>query len=86
MQAIEATAPIPPIMPTTPARMTHDCIRNGTTSPFAAFDLGSGSVITQHHRRHRHREFVKFLRTTDKGGARRSVPAPVETAYAAVDI
>lgn len=44
MQAIDRTAPILPIMPTTPARMTHDYIRHGTTSLFAAFDISSGPV------------------------------------------
>jgi hypothetical protein len=38
MQAIDRTAPILPIMPTTPARMTHDYVRHGTTSLFAALD------------------------------------------------
>jgi hypothetical protein len=47
MQAIDRTAPILPIMPTTPARMTHDYVRHGTTSLFAALDVGSGSVIAQ---------------------------------------
>jgi transposase len=60
MQAIDRTAPILPIMPTTPARMTHDYVRHGTTSLFAAFDLASGSVIAQHYRRHRHQEFLRF--------------------------
>ena len=62
MQAIDRTAPILPIMPTTPARMTHDYLRHGTTSLFAAFDIGSGSVIAQHYRRHRHQEFLRFLK------------------------
>jgi transposase len=65
MQAIDRTAPILPIMPTTPARMTHDYIRHGTTSLFAAFDIGSGSVIAQHYRRHRHQEFLRFLKLID---------------------
>jgi transposase len=65
MQAIDRTAPILPIMPTTPARMTHDCVRHGTTSLFAAFDIGSGSVIAQHCRRHRHQEFLRFLKLID---------------------
>lgn len=39
------TAPCLPLLPTTPARMTHDYVRNGTTSLFAAFETGSGSVI-----------------------------------------
>ena len=65
MQAIDRTAPILPIMPTTPARMTHDYVRHGTTSLFAAFDLASGSVIAQHYRRHRHQEFLRFLKLID---------------------
>jgi transposase len=66
MQAIDRTAPILPIMPTTPERATHDYIRHGTTSLFAAFDLASGSVIAQHYRRHRHQEFLRFLKLIDK--------------------
>jgi len=65
MQAIDRTAPILPIMPTTPARMTHDYIRHGTTSLFAAFDISSGSVIAHHYRRHRHQEFLRFLKLID---------------------
>jgi transposase len=65
MQAIDRTAPILPIMPTTPARMTHDYIRHGTTSLFAALDLSSGSVIAQHYRRHRQHEFLRFLKLID---------------------
>ena len=65
MQAIDRTAPILPIMPTTPARMTHDYVRHGTTSLFAAFDISSGSVIAQHYRRHRHQEFLRFLKLID---------------------
>lgn len=66
MQAIDRTAPILPIMPTTPARMTHDYIRHGTTSLFAALDLSSGSVSAQHHRRYRHQEFLRFLKLIDE--------------------
>ena len=51
--------------PTTPARMTHDYVRNGTTSLFAAMDLASGSVIAQHYRRHCHQEFLRFLKLID---------------------
>ena len=65
MQAIDRTAPILPIMPTTPARMTHDYVRHGTTSLFAAFDISSGSVIAHHYRRHRHQEFLRFLKLID---------------------
>jgi transposase len=73
MQAIDRTAPILPLLPTTPARMTHDYVRHGTTSLFAAFDLAGGQVIAEHHRRHRHQEFLRFLKTIDK-----AVPAELE--------
>src|SRR5436305_9140884 len=52
IQALDRTAPILPLLPTTPARMTHDYVRHGTTSLFAALDVASGSVIAEHHRRH----------------------------------
>ena len=54
IQALDRTAPCLPMLPTTPARRTHDYVRHGTTSLFAAYDLASGSVIAQHYRRHRH--------------------------------
>jgi transposase len=65
IQALDRTAPCLPVLPTTPARMTHDYVRNGTTSLFAAFDLASGSVIAQPYRRHRHQEFLRFLKLID---------------------
>jgi transposase len=64
IQALDRTAPCLPMLPTTPARMTHDYVRNGTTSLFAAFDLASGSVIAQPCRR-RHQEFLRFLKLID---------------------
>jgi transposase len=65
IQALDRTAPCLPMLPTTPARMTHDYVRNGTTSLFAAFDLASGFVIAQPYRRHRHQEFLRFLKLVD---------------------
>ncbi len=50
------------MLPATPARRTHDNVRHGTTSLFAAFELSSGSVIAQSYRRHRHQEFLRFLK------------------------
>jgi transposase len=73
IQALDRTAPSLPILPATPARRTHDYVRNGTTSLFAALDVASGKVISATHRRHRHQEFLKFLRTID-----RNVPAELE--------
>jgi transposase len=73
IQALDRTAPSLPILPTTPARRTHDYVRNGTTSLFAALDVASGKVISATHRRHRHQEFLRFLRTID-----RNVPAELD--------
>ena len=65
IQAIDRTAPCLPILPTTPARRSHDYVRNGTTSLFAALNVATGQVIASHHRRHRHQEFLKFLKAID---------------------
>jgi transposase len=65
IQALDRTAPCLPILPTTPARMTHDYVRHGTTSLFAAYDVAGGSVIAQSYRRHRHQEFLRFLKVID---------------------
>lgn len=75
-QALDRTAPTLPIMPTTPARMTHDYVRNTTTNLFAAFDLASGSVIAEMHPRHRHQEFLRFLKAIRYRSARRVRSAP----------
>jgi transposase len=66
MQALDRTAPMLPMMPAVPGRQTHDYVRHGTTSLFAALDVATGKVIGAHHRRHRHQEFLKFLKTIDK--------------------
>jgi transposase len=65
IQALDRSAPILPILPTTPARRTHDYVRHGTSSLFAAFDLATGKIISAIHRRHRHQEFLKFLKQID---------------------
>ncbi len=46
--------------------MTHDYKRNGTTTLFAALSLLDGKVIGQGSSRHRHQEFLKFLRRLDR--------------------
>jgi transposase len=73
IQALDRTAPSLPILPGTPARRTHDDVRNGTTSLFAALDVASGTVISATHRRHRHQEVLPFLKTIDA-----SVPAELD--------
>jgi transposase len=60
-QALERTQPILPLRPGLPERQTHDYIRHGTTSLFAAYDTASGKVIGRCHNRHRHQEFLRFL-------------------------
>jgi transposase len=65
IQALDRTAPCLPLLPTTPARRSHDYVRNGTTSLFAALNVATGHVITAHHHQHRHQEFLKFLKTID---------------------
>ena len=56
IQALERTQPILPMAPGIPERRTHDYMRHGTTSLFAALDIATGRVIGQLHRRHRSKE------------------------------
>lgn len=65
IQALDRSAPVLPLLPGTPARMSHDYVRHGTTTLFAAFDVVSGSVIGANYRRHRHQEFLQFLKLID---------------------
>ena len=65
VQALDRLRPLLPMRPGLPARRTHDYIRHGTTSLFAALDVATGKVIGQCHRRHRHQEFLKFLERLD---------------------
>jgi transposase len=65
-QALDRTRPILPLLPSTPARRTHDYKRNGTMDLFAALDVATGRVHTQLHSRHRAAEFKKFLDHLDR--------------------
>jgi transposase len=65
IQALDRTAPVLPMMPGMPERRTHDYVRHGTTTLFAALNTADGSVITSLHRRHRAVEFKKFLAKID---------------------
>lgn len=65
IQALDRTRPILPLRPGVPARQTHDYIRNGTTSLFAALDVATGKVIASFHHRQRHQEFLRFLERID---------------------
>jgi len=61
VQALQRSQPALPMMPGMPERRTHDYVRHGTTTLFAAFNTADGTVITSLHRRHRATEFKKFL-------------------------
>ncbi|CAM5588087.1 DDE endonuclease OS=Kitasatospora aureofaciens OX=1894 GN=HS99_0008300 PE=4 SV=1 [Kitasatospora aureofaciens] len=66
IQALDRSQPVLPMMPGMPERRTHDYLRHGITSLFAAFNIADGTVIGELHRRHRAIEFRKFLVTIDK--------------------
>jgi transposase len=66
MQALERTQPLLPLRPGMPACRTHDYVRHGTTTLFAALDAKTGKVIGECYRRHRATEFIKFLRVIDE--------------------
>ena len=65
VQALARSQPAFPMMPGMPEKRTHDYVRHGTTSLFAAFNTKDGSVISSMHRRHRAIEFKKFLTKID---------------------
>jgi transposase len=73
VQALDRSAPVLPMMPGVPERATHDYLRHGVTSLFAALDVATGTVISALHRRHRSTEFRKFLNKINK-----QVPADLE--------
>jgi transposase len=66
IQALDRTQPGLPIKKGRCGTMTHDYKRNGTTTLFAALEVLQGKVIGQCHQRHRHQEFLRFLRTLDQ--------------------
>ncbi len=66
IQALDRTQASLPIKKGRAGTMTHDYKRNGTTTLFAALDVLSGKVIGQCMPRHRHEEFVKFLKTIER--------------------
>ena len=66
VQALDRSAPLLPMRPGQIERRTHDYVRHGTTSLFAALDTRTGEVLGECHRRHRSVEFRKFLDTIDQ--------------------
>ena len=65
MQALERTQPLLPMRPGARAGQTHDYVRHGTTTLFAALDARTGSVVARCYPRHRSEEFLRFLRVID---------------------
>jgi transposase len=66
IQALDRTQPGLPLKKGRCGTMTHDYKRNGTTTLFAALEVLNGRVIGQCFERHRHQEFLKFLRRLDQ--------------------
>jgi putative transposase len=65
VQALERTQPLLPLGLGYVEGVTHDYLRHGTTTLFAALDIASGQVLTQCKPRHRHQEFLQFLKHID---------------------
>ncbi len=65
VQALERTQPMLPMGLGYVEGVTHDYVRHGTTTLFAALDVANGKVMTQCRARHRHQEFLAFLRHID---------------------
>ncbi len=66
IQALERTQPVLPMGLGYVEGVTHDYKRHGTTTLFAALDIATGQVLTQCKKRHRHQEFLSFLRHIDR--------------------
>jgi putative transposase len=79
IQALDRTQPLLPLGLGYVEGVTHDYIRHGTTTLFAALDIASGEVLAQCKRRHRHQEFLQFLRHIDS-----NVPKDLEV-YLVID-
>jgi transposase len=71
IQALDRTAPLLPLRPGSPAQMTHDYKRHGTTSLFAALEVATGKVTADAcYPRHTHVEFLAFLKLVAKAHPR----------------
>jgi len=73
IQALDRSAPVLPMMPGMPERRSHDYLRHGITTLFAALDVATGEITGSIHRRHRAAEFKRFLLKLDS-----QVPAELD--------
>jgi transposase len=66
IQALNRSAPILPMLPTTPQKATHDYVRNGTLDLFAALEVATGKVITDLRKSHTAADLIAFLNKIDR--------------------
>ena len=69
IQALNRTQKSLPLFPGRLGTLTHDYKRNGTTTLFAAYNIAEGSVLADFKLRHRHQEWLDFLKTIDEATA-----------------
>ena len=79
IQALDRTAPILPMRPGLPEKATHDYIRHGTTTLFAALEVATGKVTDACYERHRNAEFLRFLKQVAKAYPRREAARRAST-------
>jgi len=73
IQAIERTQPVLPLGPGIPERQTHDYLRHGTTTLFAALNVASGTVIGKCLKSHKAEDYVSFLQLLDEKAPKKKV-------------
>jgi len=66
IQALDRTAPVLPTQPHLIERRSHDYVRHGTTTLFAALEIATGKITAALKPRHRHSEFLAFLKQVDR--------------------
>ena len=72
-QALERAAPVLALRPGVPEKRSHDYVRHGTTTLFAALEVATGKVTDACYPRHRHEEFLRFLRQVARAYPRRKL-------------
>jgi transposase len=82
IQALDRTAPTLPVRPGLAERRTHDYVRHGVTDLFAALETATGRVLGRCFPRHRHDEFLVFLRQVARTWPRRELHVVCDNASA----
>jgi len=78
IQALDRSAPILPLRPGLPEKATHDYVRHGTTTLFAALEVATGKVTDGCYDRHTHDEFLAFLKKVARAYPRRQLHVVVD--------